>query len=580
MAGKLIIERDVMVPMRDGVKLATDVYRPDDDREHPVLVQLHPYNKNNAFVMFSLMLSPILAAERGYVVLLQQSRGRFKSEGTWWPFVHDETDSYDSVEWAACQAWSNGNVGMYGPCGLGLAAMQAAIASPPHLKAVALYMTTPSQHNGWVYVSGALALAFASTWIISNGAPDAMSRLNLDPDELQQLRREIQELADNPEKAFDHLPLSDIPAFRKVAPYWKEWLSHPSYDEYWKKFDAVANADRIKVPVLHMSGWYDHVLCSHLDLNSALDLRGDKTVRKHHRFIVGPWDHHSYLHGQPSVAGERNFGSGAATGAPYLSRLCFEWFDHWLMGKETTLSKGDSVRYFVMGENAWKGTDSWPPKHTPVPYYLHSTGHANSRFGDGWLSTEEPGNEPPDSYVYDPNDPVPATGGRGMGLYPNVGVRNQATIEERQDVLVYSSLPLQSPVSIAGPVSLTLIAASSAPDTDFTAKLVDVEPDGYCANIAEGIIRARYRNGVDKEVLLEPGQPTKFVVDLLDVAHVFKTGHRIRLDVSSSNFPVFDRNLNSAVSPQQGTAKDIRKANQQVFHRAEYLSYLALPLVP
>jgi putative CocE/NonD family hydrolase len=246
---------------------------------------------------------------------------------------------------------------------------------------------------------------------------------------------------------------------------------------------------------------------------------------------------------------------------------------------DTPLLEEPRVRYFVMGENAWREASSWPPEHTHVNYYLHSGGRANSRMGDGALATEPPATEPPDSFVYDPLDPVPTAGGRTLLMVPG-GVQNQAKIEERDDVLVYSSHRLVTPVTIAGPVSVTLFASSSAPDTDFTAKLVDVEPDGYCANLAEGIIRARYRNGRDREDMLEPGAVTEFVIDPWDVAHTFRSSHRIRLEISSSNFPHFDRNLNSRVDPAAGTAAEVRKAVQQVSHTAKHPSHVTLPVVP
>jgi putative CocE/NonD family hydrolase len=230
-----------------------------------------------------------------------------------------------------------------------------------------------------------------------------------------------------------------------------------------------------------------------------------------------------------------------------------------------------------MGENVWKDCDSWPPAHAVVPYYLHSSGQANSRMGDGVLSTLPPGTEPHDSYVYDPFDPVPTAGGRSMiDVLP--GVENQAQVEERQDVLVYTTPRLAEPVAITGPVSVTVYASSSAPDTDYTAKLVDVEPDGYCANIAEGIVRARYRNGLDREEFLEPGEVSEFRIDLWDMAHTFQPNHRIRLEISSSNFPRFDRNLNSRVTPALGGAEDAQKAVQQVFHDATHASHLSLPV--
>jgi len=339
----------------------------------------------------------------------------------------------------------------------------------------------------------------------------------------------------------------------------------------------VSHAERIKVPILHLSAWYDTCMKGHMDLNAALQERGDEKVRDQHRLIIGPTDHSAYYNKRPSCAGERDFGPEALTGPDVLAAMVFEWFDHWLRGEEQTLMPDNMVRYYQMGENAWKETGSWPPPHTMRPYYLHSTGHANSRLGDGALNAEPPRTEPPDSYVYDPLDPVPTTGGRSMIDVPT-GVENQAIVEERQDVLVYTSPCIAEPLALTGPVSLTLHASSDAPDTDFTAKLVDVEPDGYCANIAEGIIRARYRNDREKEEFLEPGKVTEFTIDLWDIAHTFEPGHRIRLEISSSNFPRFDRNLNSHVTPALGSADDVRKAVQQVYHDAPHPSRLNLPV--
>jgi putative CocE/NonD family hydrolase len=263
-----------------------------------------------------------------------------------------------------------------------------------------------------------------------------------------------------------------------------------------------------------------------------------------------------------------------------VAPLALEWFDRWVAEKQTAPPGAKRVRYFVMGSNAWHEADAWPPPHTPARYYLRSGGRANTRCGDGVLETEAPDNEPADSYVYDPASPVPTVGGRSMApsLCP-AGVQDQAEVEQRDDVLVYTSPRLTVPLTIAGPVSVTLFASSSAPDTDFTGKLVDVQPDGYCAGIAEGIIRARYRNGMDREVLLTPGEIVELSIDLLAVAHTFQTGHRVRLEISSSNFPKYDRNLNVAAPLAAVSAADMRRAAQQVFHDRRRASYITLPVV-
>lgn len=578
MTHNIIVERDVMVPMRDGVKLATDVYRPDDGAEHPVLVNGHPYDNDHFLATHELLFSPLIAAQQGYAVVVQEARGRGGSEGTWRPYGEEAKDAYDTVEWAAGESWSDGNVGLYGACALGWTAIQGAVEAPPHLKAVFAYMTATNFHEGWTYSNGAFELGFQLSWVWTILAQDTISRLGLEPAAEQEALGKLRAASADLAASARHLPLIDLPAYQDgAAPYWREWLSHPDYDEFWKRSDAIVRADRIKVPVLHMSAWYDTCLKGHVDLYKALQRHGDEAVRDKHRLLLGPWDHSAYYNKRPTCAGERDFGPEVMTGPDTLAGIAFEWFDHWLKGEENTFMPDSRVRYFQMGENVWKECDSWPPTHSAVSYYLHSAGQANSRMGDGVLSTVAPGREPSDSYVYDPFDPVPTTGGRSMiDVLP--GVENQAQVEERQDVLVYSTPRLSEPVAITGTVSVTLHASSSAPDTDFTAKLVDVEPDGYCANIAEGIVRARYRNGSGREDFLEPGETTEFRIDLWDMAHTFQPNHRIRLEISSSNFPRFDRNLNSRVTPALGSAEDAQKAQQQVFHDATHASYLSLPI--
>ncbi len=579
MAHNIVIERDVMVPMRDGVRLATDVYRPDDGARHPVLVNGHPYDNDHFLATHELVFSPLVAAQRGYAVVVQEARGRAGSEGTWRPYGNEGKDAYDTVEWAAAQPWSDANVGLYGACALGWTAIQGAVEAPPHLKAVFAYMTATNYHSGWTYSGGAFELGFQLSWVWTILARDTISRLGLEPAAREEAERKLAAAAADIKSSARYLPLIDFPAYQDgAAPYWREWLSHPAYDDFWRQVDAVARAERIKVPVLHMSAWYDTCLRGHVDLHNALQLHGDERVRNHHRLILGPWDHSAYYNKRPTCAGERDFGPGVMTGPDTLAPIAFQWFDYWLTGKGDAFMPEHKIRYFQMGENVWKETDSWPPPHTVVPYYLHSSGQANSRRGDGALSPKPPGSEPPDSYVYDPFDPAPTAGGRSMiDVLP--GVENQVAVEERQDVLVYTSARLAEPVAVNGPVYVTLHASSSAPDTDFTAKLVDVQPDGYCANIAEGIIRARYRNGFEREEFLEPDKIAEFRLDLWDMAHTFQPNHRIRLEISSSNFPRFDRNLNSRVTPGLATEADAQKAVQQVFHSKPYPSHLSLPVM-
>lgn len=580
MANRLLIERNVMVAMRDGVKLATDIFRPDDGSAHPVLILRTPYDKSNARSSMAAVFNPVVGAERGYVVVLQDVRGRFLSEGRWVPFVNDRADGYDTVEWAAAQPWSNGSVGIYGASYMGVTALQAAAANPPHLKAAFSYLTGGNYHNGWAYSGGAFELGFNLSWVGGSLGWDTLNRLGLKDTLRRELAQSLDAILLDPWRVVRQLPLGDIPVFDSVAPYWRDWLNHPAYDDYWQAVDVVASAADIKVPLLQITGWYDNFQRCHMDLYEQLQQHPCGDIRRSHRLIIGPWDHWAYLSGRPGSAGERQFGASAVGGPPLTTNLLLQWFDHWLTGRDSALLDTPRVRYFAMGDNVWREVESWPPPNTPTRYYLHSGGHANSRFGDGVLGLDLSAVETPDSYNYDPDDPTPSVGGRTMHqMFGPGGIQDQARVEERDDVLVYTSPCLTKPLTIAGPVSVKLFTASSAPDTDFTAKLVDVEPSGYCANIAEGIIRARYRNGMTREELLQPGEVAAYTIDLWHTAQTFQAGHRLRLEISSSNFPRFDRNANSAVHPGVATLADLQVAAQQVFHDAERPSYLCLPIV-
>jgi uncharacterized protein len=573
MVNRLCVERDVSVPMRDGVHLASDIYRPDDDLPHPVLVQRTPYSKSNAWFVGGLIFNPLDAVQQGYVVIIQDTRGRLNSEGVWEPFVNEGADGYDTIEWAATQPWSSGNVGIYGSSYMGVTTLQALIAAPPHLKAALAYVTGSNYHNGWTYSGGAFELGFNLWWSNFLGW-DTATRIDATDAQRQEMIGRLAATAADPWTAARSLPLAELPVFGDgVAPYWQDWINHPTYDASWARIDVAAQTDAIQAPLLQIAAWYDNFLRGQIDLHTRLQ------DRDHHRIVIGPWDHEAYLSLRASAAGVRDFGPAALGGPTLAAGLAFQWFDHWLKGEEQALISTPRVRYFMMGENTWQDIDHWPPPSTPVSYYLHSSGQANSRHGNGALSQERPATEPTDHYRYDPANPVPSVGGRT--LHPPFGpggIQNQAAVEERQDVLVYTSELLTEPVAVAGPVTLTLYAASSAPDTDWTAKLVDVAPDGFCANIAEGILRARYRNG-DAEELLQPGQIGEFRIDLWDVAHTFLADHSIRVEISSSNFPRFSRNLNSAIRPELGGSSDQQPADQTVYHDGDHPSHLSLPVL-
>ncbi len=580
--GTITVERDLMVPMRDGVCLATDVYRPADEGQRPVLVHRIPYNKSIAHYIGSQMLNPIVGAERGYVVVVQDCRGCYASEGVMTPYRQEAGDGFDTVEWAAEQAWSNGRVGIYGSSYMGITCLQAALAAPPHLEAAVAYLTGTNLYQGWVYSGGALELGFNMGY--SQGKLlQAVGRLGLDESTQQRLMREFRESNSDRAALCEYLPLSDAPVLREreVLPDWHDYLEHDCYDDYWHETDVVGRAAEINAPILHIAGWYDQFLKGHLDLNLALQDHPVAGLRDAHRFIIGPWDHNSYEGHRLTWAGERNFGGQALSGVMGLGDTILQWFDHWLKDRDTPLMKEPSVRYFMMGDtNEWIKANRWPPPNKPTRFFLHSGGMANSRLGDGILSRDEPGDQPADTYCYDPENPVPTVGGRTFSLAAGEsGVQDQSEVEEREDVLVYSSQPLERALQIAGNVRVRLWIASDGPDTDFTGKLVDVEPGGYCAVVADGIMRARFRDPFEQPSFLVPGEPTELEIDLWDVAYTFKAGHAIRLEVSSSSFPRFSRNANGLVSPERALPEDLRVAQQTVFHDGQRPSHLVLPVI-
>jgi uncharacterized protein len=577
----LIVERDVLVPMRDGVRLATDVYRPDEGAS-PTLLHRTPYGKSHPLYLHGSVLDVLAAVDAGYAVVSQDTRGRFQSEGDWQPFRWEGDDGYDTVEWVAEQAWADGRVGAYGTSYNGATALHVAVSAPRHLTAVISYMSCCSYDNGWVYTGGALELGFAYFWL-TRGAWETLRRRELDEPRRAELEALLHAAASLPRRSIERLPVAELPAMLpELVPFWEEWLANAPGSEHWRSIDVPAQAERIRVPVLHVSGLYDNLLPGHLALEDALRRHSDARVRDSHRFVLGPWDHEAYQSSRPSSAGDYDFGPGAPNAYALLRTLSREWFDHWLLERETPLLGRPHARFYRTGSDSWHEAEQWPPAHAATPLYLAGGGHANSRNGDGRLRWEPPQahEQASDRFRYDPFDPVPTNGGRTLApVFGNAGIHDQAAIEDRADVLVYTSPALARELTLAGRATLELIAASSCEDTDFTAKLVDVEPDGYCRNLAGGIVRARFRDGGPREQLLVAEQPTAFTIDLQAVSHCFRPGHRIRLEVSSSNFPAYDRNLNSAVAPAQGGDRDARVALQTVFHDEQRQSRLLLPVV-
>ena len=561
---RLIVEQDVWMSTRDGVRLAADVYRPDDNAPHPVLLHRTPYGKSTASFVSAIVADPIELVRNGYVVVVQDVRGRFRSEGEWAPFVQEQTDGYDAVEWAAVQPWSDGNVGIYGSSYVAFTSYQAAAARPPHLKAAVPIVGNCNYMDGCIRTSGLFELGFNATYALMV-AFDAIKRL---PEAEKIVRRKLlaRAMAD-PWATLWQLPLNRIEVLREL-PHWKKMIEEEPDSEYWASSNLEAHPERIQVPLLQVVAYQDWLSPSAIRLFERIQRTGP------HRLVAGPWSHAGAYDGH---CGARDYRGIAPGGPAFHVPLIVSWFDRWLKGRPQQDSS-PAVRYFQTGENRWLETESWPPPGSQVTYYLDSGGHANSRSGDGRLMTGAAGSGAEDRFRYDPHNPVPTKGGLIFFLAPVLipdGVQDQGEVEDRDDVLVYTSDTLNAPVRIAGEVFVRLFASSSAEDTDFVVKLVDVEPNGYAANVTEGGLRARYRNGGHAD-WLTPGNITEFTIELMQTAHTFQPGHRLRLEISSSNFPRFSRNLNCRVLPETGSAEDMLVAEQRIFHSAAHPSCLIM----
>jgi putative CocE/NonD family hydrolase len=567
------VERNVAIPMRDGITLRADVFRPEPEGRYPVLLSRTPYDKTNNGVSYGWM-QPIRPASEGYVVVVQDVRGRFASEGSFQPFHQEIHDGFDTVEWAARQPWSNGRVGMYGLSYLGATQWLAASSQPPNLQAILPGVTASDYYDGWTYQGGAFILGFNLMWSMTAFALPELMKADLSDADRQGLLRNVYSVAFDHWPALRNLPLAELPNVKdsRVAPYYKEWLAHPMRDDFWEAVNIEAHHPRIHTPALNLGGWYDLFIRGTLRNFTGMRRDGATVVaRSGQRLVVGPWSHGTAL---TARTGNRIFG---ATAALLLDEVHLRWFNHWLKDEQNGVDRDAPVRVFTMGENSWHEYADWPPPEArEVAYYLHSNGMANTARGDGALSTDTPGAERPDHFVYDPLNPCPTNGGP---LFPSPndvppGAFDQAEIEQRPDVLCYTSAPFDRPFEVTGPVRLRFWAESSAPDTDFTAKLVDLEPDGAAWNLCDGIVRARYHLGFDASRPLSPGRPVELEIDLAGMSNLFRAGHRMRLEVSSSNFPRFDRNTNTGANI--ATDSDTQVALNTVLHDTAHPSRLVL----
>jgi len=566
--GSIVIQRDVPMKTRDGVTLYSDIYMPAGNGPFPVLLTRTPYSKSNTFTAeFGRT-----AAAAGFIVVEQDVRGRYTSEGEWYPFRHEIDDGYDTVEWAARLPHSDGRVGMFGASYVGATQWLAAIARPPHLSGICPVVTASNYFENWTYQGGAFEQWFDESWT-SELAQDTASRM---------IRRDTDARIGSGVLPLDDYPVFNLPAnaggaemTHTLAPYFLDWLAHPGYDSYWKQWSIEDHYAQIDVPALTVAAWYD--LFQGGSLRNYLGMRAHAATaaaRDGQRLVIAVGGHSGWA----QKVGDVDFGPAANFDD---SAITLDWYNYLFKGIKNEFAGGKPVRIFVMGIDKWRDETSWPPEDArPTRYYLHSGGKANTSEGDGMLSTEAAGNDPADKYVYDPGNPVPTTGGPlccdPAHLEP--GARDQRDVEARSDVLVYSTPPLAEDVEVTGPVTLDLYARSSAVDTDFTGKLVDVSPDGFARNLTEGILRARFRDSMSTPALLVPGRIYRYTIDLWSTSNVFLKGHRIRVEISSSNFPRFDRNLNTGKSAAY-SSKYV-KATNVIYHDSEHPSALTLPVVP
>jgi uncharacterized protein len=540
--------RTVMIPMRDGVGLSTHIFRPPGvSRPLPVVLVRTPYGKGAA-----LIASYHVFLDRGYAVIVQDVRGRYESGGDFRPLTQEENDGDDTLNWIARQPWSNGRIGMIGGSYVGIVQWKAALTRNPHLKAIFPVVSGDDDYVDRFYSrGGAMKVGHRLSWIAENLRVPAHPKIEF-------------------AQYVSHVPLrtSDQFATGRRVDFWQNALNHPAYDDHWRARSTQMRLDQICVPVFSVAGWYDNFAQSDLEAFTELTRRSGV-----HRIVLGPWPHNMST-AFPGV----NYGRDSA--AP-IRQYQLEWLDHWVKPeKPAGQTAHPPVRIFVMGVNRWRNEQEWPLRRTRyTPMYLRSRAGAATVNGDGAL-LPEPRAADRDDFIYDPRSPVPTRGG-AVCCNPKIfpwGPMDQRPVETRPDVLVYTTALLREDLEVTGTVRAVLYVSTSSRDTDFTAKLVDVYPDGYARNLTDGIMRLRYRNSLERPELAKPGEVYRITIDAGVTSNVFLAGHRVRLEVSSSNFPRFDRNSNTGQARADDSVFII--ARQTVYHGLQYPSHLLLPVIP
>ncbi|QHE69858.1 CocE/NonD family hydrolase [Rhodococcus sp. WAY2] len=552
---QISIDLNVEVPMRDGTILRADVYRPTAPGSYPVLIQRTPYDRTGSLNV--LIFDTLAAVKRGYIVVQQDTRGRFDSDGEWLPWACEQKDGYDTVVWASGLPGSNGKVGMFGGSYTGQTQWAAALAAPPGLAAIAPQITWSDPADGLMFRGGAIELGLNAWWTLAQSLAQ-LPKVVEDPDELLgAMATTIADYDSLATKSYWELPAAPLPALTRAGLPdigVQRGLQNPDTTEECR---VAGHHDQVTVPSLNIGGWYDVFQQGTLDNYIAMRARGVPT-----RLVVGPWPHvNAFTFGQ---IGDINFGllSEVAPGAKTMTDYQLDWFENYLRDGSDTNDSGAPVQLFVMGINQWRDEEEWPlQRAVATRLYLH---------GDGSLSFDQPIDEQSHSdFTYDPADPVPTCGGNlVMSTQFPAGPKDQATVESRSDVLVFSTPVLTEDLEITGKVTAELFAATDGPTTDWVVRLCDVDENGISYNIVDGITR----------VTTEPESIDKADIDLWSTSIVIKAGHRLRVHVTSSNFPRWDRNPNT--DTEVDDASKFRVARQSIHHNAVHPSHLVLPVIP
>lgn len=561
---------NVPMPMRDAKILYANVYRPDNNNRYPAILNRTPYLKDENSALTGYIHALEIAGQ-GYNVVIQDVRGAGFSDGVIDPGGSQAEDGYDSVEWIAAQDWCDGNVGMVGESYHGFSQLAAAQTRPPHLKAICPFQTSWTKFPA-IYSFGVFSNVLFG-WIYDQ----AFKRMRYIPDLLsKETINRMHECGKDMDHQLRWLPVKDMPAANIPGvpglDFQRELLKNIENKEYLEEIGRAESFEKVEVPCLNLTGWYDFLRDETIYNYTGFRSRGGTQVcRENSKLIVGPWNHGNVL---PGIIEGVDFGEQASGKGADITGKLIAWFDYWLKGKENDFVSGAPVKLFILGDNVWRDEYEWPLKRTNfVSYYLHSQGHANTLNGNGSLSIDEPEQEYCDQYLYNPSNPCySSTGDKHHFL-----IQDQRPNELREDVLVYTTEPFTREVEITGPITVELYASSSAVDTDFVCRVCSVQPDGKSYSIGSRLVRARYRNGTEPE-FLTPGKVYKYTIDVGNIAMKLKKGHAIRLDITSSLFPDADRNMNTG--GRVGYESEYKVAHQCIFHNSDYPSRLILPFIP